>query len=309
MILTVTLNPAIDKVYLVEDYQLGEVHRPSRTIVSPGGKGLNVAKVAYALDQKVGATGFLGGASGEFLETKVREIGIESEFLKIDGETRTCVNVSDPKNGKSTEVLEAGPWIQEEVAEQFLKHFENLIPKYNVIALSGSLPQGLNQDYYKKLIKICKKYQKKVLLDTSGQAFMEGLKGIPYLVKPNIDEIKQCYPKTVRTVLEAKEAVLYFKEKNIGVPILSMGKEGCVAALENNVCHFSLAPVEVINTVGSGDSFIAGCAVGFDRGYSLEDSIKLAVACGTANTQFAETGHVTKELVEYYLKQIQVTIL
>lgn len=309
MILTVTLNPAIDKVYLVEDYELGEVHRPVRTIASPGGKGLNVAKVAYALEREVDATGFLGGSSGDFLEQRVMEIGIKSKFLKIGGETRTCVNVSDLKKGMSTEVLEAGPTISEEEQAKFLVHFETIIGNYNVITISGSLPQGVRKDYYRTLIEICHKQHKKVLLDTSGEAFIKGIEGVPYLVKPNATEIKSCYPKGISSLQDAKEALMQFKCTGIELPIISMGKDGCVAAIENQVYHFTIPSVDVVNTVGSGDSFIAGCAVGLDKGDCIEDMIKLAIACGTANTQFEETGHVTKELVQYYKKQVKVTLI
>lgn len=309
MILTVTMNPAIDKIYFVTNYTLGEVHRPNQVIASPGGKGLNVARVSHILGQNVGATGLLGGGNGTFIDKAVQALGMKSEFVSIAGETRICINVSDEVHGHSTEVLEAGPTISAEESETFLSAFEKMIQGYDIIALSGSLPKGLSAAYYKKLIEICHTYNKRVLLDSSGEAFATGLDAIPYLVKPNKDEIKQFYSEEVHTIADAVKAIHFFKEKGISLPIISMGKDGCLAGIEDKVFHFTLPPVTVINTVGSGDSFIAGCAVGLDRGYSLEDTVKLGCACGTANTQFAQTGFVTKELVETYFNQVQVTQL
>lgn len=307
MILTVTMNPAIDKIYFVTNYTLGEVHRPNQVIASPGGKGLNVARVSNILGQTVGATGLLGGANGIFIDKAVENLGMKSEFVGIEGETRICINVSDEVHGHSTEVLEPGPTISAKESETFLTAFEKIIQDYDIIALSGSLPKGLDSSYYKKLIEICHTYNKRVLLDSSGEAFANGLNAIPYLVKPNKDEIKQFYSEEVTTIQDAVQAIHFFREKGIHLPIISMGKDGCVAGIEGKVFHFTLPPVDVINTVGSGDSFIAGCAVGLDRGYSLEDTVKLGCACGTANTQFAQTGFVTKELVEEYFNQVQVT--
>ncbi|MGL6174333.1 MAG: 1-phosphofructokinase family hexose kinase [Cellulosilyticaceae bacterium] len=307
MILTVTMNPAIDKIYLVSNYTLGEVHRPNQVIASPGGKGLNVARVSNILGQTVGATGLLGGGNGTFIAKAVQELGIKSEFVSIEGETRICINVSDDKQGHSTEVLEPGPTISAVESDAFIATFSEIIKDYEVIALSGSLPKGLDSSYYQTLIEICHQQNKKVLLDSSGEAFSLGLKAIPYLVKPNKDEIKQFYSEEVNCIEDAVAAIRFFKAQGIELPIISMGKDGCVAGIENQVFHFTLPPVSVINTVGSGDSFIAGCAVGIDRGYNLQDIIKLGCACGTANTQFAQTGFVTSELVETYFNQVQVT--
>ncbi|QUI24946.1 1-phosphofructokinase [Vallitalea pronyensis] len=306
MILTITMNPAIDKIYMVDNYQLGEVHRPSQTIASPGGKGLNVARVAKLVGADVAASGLLGGANGDYIRTKVEALGIESRFVTINGDTRICINVSDPINQRSTEVLEAGPTISQDEAKTFLKAYEGMLQDVSVVTLSGSLPKGLPTDFYAKLIHIAKEQGKKVLLDTSSKAFTEGIQATPYMIKPNADEIKDVYHGDVATEEGLAQAIKCFKQMGIEVPIISRGKKGCIAGLEDGVYTFTNPSVDVVNTVGSGDSFVAGCAVGLSRGYSQIDMVKIGIACGTTNTLFSQTGYVEQALVDGYFKQVKV---
>ncbi len=306
MILTITMNPAIDKIYLVDNYQLGEVHRPSKMIASAGGKGLNVARVAKLLGEDVAATGLLGGANGDYIKNKVEELSIESRFVNINGDTRICINVSDPVNQRSTEVLEVGPTISEDEAKTFLKAYEDMVKDVKVVTLSGSLPKGLPSDFYTLLVNIANDQGKKVILDTSSAAFLEGIKALPYMVKPNAEEIKDIYHEDVTTQQGLIEAIKCFKQMGIEVPIISLGKEGCIAGLEDGIYRFTNPSVNVVNTVGSGDSFVAGCAVGISRGLSQVDMVKMGIACGTTNTLFSQTGYVEQEMVNQYFNQVEV---
>jgi 1-phosphofructokinase family hexose kinase len=306
MILAITMNPAIDKIYFVENYQLGEVHRPSDMIASAGGKGLNVARVAKLVGANVAASGLLGGANGSFIESKVKELKIESQFFRIAGETRICINVTDTESQQCTEVLEAGPTVSEKECVDYLVFYESLLDTVDVVTLSGSLPQGIPSDYYAKLIAIAKAHGKKVLLDSSGSAFAEGLKEKPYLIKPNTDEIKVFYNGDTTTLDGLVNAIRHFKAYGIELPIISRGKDGSLAGLSDGIYQMTIPPVTVINSVGSGDSFIAGCAVGLSQGLSEHDAIKLATACGTANTQFSGTGVVTQEKVDAYFEVVSI---
>lgn len=305
MILTITMNPAIDKIYMVDNYQLGEVHRPSKTIASAGGKGLNVARVAKLIGADVAATGLLGGSNGHYIKNKVEELGIESRFVNISGDTRICINVSDPVNQKSTEVLEAGPTISEAEAKKYLNAYGGMLNDVKVVTLSGSLPKGLPSNFYTLLIDIAKAQGKKVLLDTSSVAFLEGIKALPYMIKPNADEIKEIYHQDVSTEKGLIDAIKFFKQMGIEVPIISRGKEGCIAGLKDGVYTFTNPSVDVVNTVGSGDSFVAGCAVAISRDLSQIDMVKMGIACGTTNTLFSQTGYVEQELVDQFFNQVE----
>ncbi len=305
MILTVTANPTIDRVYVIEDFEIDKVHRSEKVSRSAGGKGINVARVCQILGRETAAMGFVGGYTGEFIKSEVEKQGIKNLFTEIQGETRTCVNISD-KSGKSGEILEAGPEVLVAEKEKFIAEFAENIKNYDIICVSGSMPRGLNTDFYKELVRIAKEQGKKIIVDTSGKALEEILSEKPYMVKPNNDELSALMNKEIKTDAEIKEALFFLLEKGIEVPFISLGKDGG-AALIDGVCYkFSSPDVEVVNAVGSGDSALAGVCAGLDMGYSITDSIKLGMASGTANTQFQQTGIVTKELVDEYFEKIIV---
>lgn len=306
MILAITMNPAIDKIYFVDNYQLGQVHRPTSTIASPGGKGLNVARVARLMGENVTASGPLGGGNGAFIRENIKSLGIVDGFSDISGETRICINVTDPIKGTFTEVLESGPVITEEEVSRYLKVFSHLVSHVDVVTISGSLPRGIQDNFYQILIEIANREGKKVLLDTSGTAFLKGLEAKPYIIKPNEDEIKSAYSGPIKTEEDLVQAVLYFKHMGIACPIISRGKAGALAGLKDGVYQVTHPVVKVVNTVGSGDSFIAGCAISISRGYSEVDMLMMGAACGTANTQYRQTGYVEKEKVEAFLREIKI---
>lgn len=307
MILAVTMNPSLDKIYFVKTFNIDKVHRPDEMIASAGGKGLNVARVAKLVGENVAASGFLGGGNGDFISKKSEELGLVDRFIHIDAETRICVNVTDLTNKTSTEILEAGPTIIDSQADMFLVEFTKMIEDVDVITLSGSLPKGLAVDFYAKLIKIAKGQNKKVLLDTSGAAFMEGVKAKPFLIKPNDDEIKVVYDGPVDTIDDLVEAIKYFKQDGIELPIISLGKDGSLAGLSDGIYKVTFPKIDIVNTVGSGDSFIAGCAVGLSRHMKETDILKFATACGSANTQYSQTGFVEQAKVDEYFEMASIS--
>ncbi|UUV20109.1 1-phosphofructokinase family hexose kinase (plasmid) [Fusobacteria bacterium ZRK30] len=306
MILTVTMNPAIDKIYTVENFQLGEVHRPTEMIASAGGKGLNVTRVAKLMGEDVAATGLLGGSNGLYIDKKVQELQVKSKFGQIDGETRICINVTDSVNQFCTEILEKGPTISNKEANDFITKFSELIKEASVITISGSLPKGLPTNFYSLLIEKAKKHNKKVLLDTSSEALLEGIKSKPYIIKPNGDEIRDIYNVDINSDEKLIEMINFFKNEGIELPIISRGKDGAIAGLSDGIYQVITPIVQTINTVGSGDSFIAGCAIGIERGLSEIDILKMGAACGTANTQYIQTGYVEPKVVTDYFNQIKV---
>lgn len=307
MILTVTMNPSLDKIYFVEDYKLGKVHRPTETIASPGGKGLNVARVAKLMGQEVAATGPLGGGVGDYIRQGVKALGIHPEFCPIQGESRTCINVSDIRHQRSTEVLEAGPKLSDQEVQAQSLIIESLLDHINVMTISGSLARGLPADYYKQLISLAKAKGVRTLLDSSGAAFVQGLKAKPYAIKPNEDEIHQVYDGPLTSMDDQVLAIKYFKSYGIELPIISMGSEGALAGLEDGIYKVSIPPITVVNTVGSGDAFMAGLAVGLEGGLPQADLLRMATACGTANTQYPQTGFVEPKIVAEYYDKVSVT--
>ena len=350
MILAINMNPAIDKVYAVDDYRVGKVFRPRAMTATAGGKGLNVARVAHLLGEQVTVTGMIGGSTGRRIEEEVRKAGLDSRFVPIGGESRICINVMDEKNSTSTEILEPGPVVTAQESEAFLVRYGELLEECDVVTASGSLPKGLPADFYAMLIRLAKKKGKKFILDTSGEFFRKGIMEKPYMIKPNMDELTGIGiqpagigikpvgigveptgtevhlpgngPRKTGNVTQkgktdnengemrmgdCMEAVRSFRAMGIGLPVVSLGKHGCIAALEDGVYHFTTPDVRVVNTVGSGDSFVAGCAVGLSRGLRPGEIIRLGMACGTANTQFFKTGWIEKDMVEKFLQTVGCT--
>ncbi len=304
MILAITLNPAIDKVYEIDDFTVGQVFRPKAMTSTAGGKGLNVARVARLLGEAVTVTGFIGGNNGRFILQKIQAEGIDNRFLEIGKETRICLAVMDRNHNTSTEILESGPFIEPSESGSFISLYEKLVSKAEIITASGSLPAGLPEDIYKTLVEIAKNHQKKFILDTSGQPLKSSIGSLPFMVKPNLDELEGLLGEKIPDITRQAIAVANLKKSGICLPCLSLGKDGCLVAMEDGVYKFSGPKVKVVNTVGSGDAFVAGCAVALQRGFGGIEVIKMAMACGIANTQFFETGMVSKELVEKFYKQI-----
>lgn len=305
MILTVTANPAIDRVYFVKDFVMGEVRRPEGMKCTAGGKGLNVARVARIMDSQVSAMGFVGGYNGEFIKSEIEKLGIKNEFTQIEGETRNCINISD-ENGLSGEILEKGPEVSRKEAEDFIKSFEENLEKCDIISVSGSLPRGLDSTFYANLVECAKKKGKRIIVDTSGQTLKDIIKTKPYMVKPNRDELSDYLGRSIESLSDVQDALKILKDEGIEVPLITLGKDGAMAYVDGKMYKFTTPCVAVKNTVGSGDSTIAGIVTGLDRGMSVVDSIRLGMASGTANTQFEETGLVSKELVEKYYNETKI---
>lgn len=307
MILAVTMNPAIDKVYAIDDFHVNGVFRPKAMTATAGGKGLNVARVARILGEQVMATGLIGGATGQFIHDQLQSMGIIDRFVPIKGETRICINIMDQKNAISTEILEPGPLVSEDEYKTFLERFDEMVTECDVVTASGSLPQGIPADFYRSLIAIAKEKGKKFILDTSGEYFKEGIKEGPFMVKPNHHELAQVMGYHLSSKEDYISALKTLKKSGVVFPVISMGDKGCVVALpDGKVYRFFSSPIRVVNSVGSGDAFVAGCAVMLSRAADPIDVIRMGMACGMANTQFFETGMVSAELVTKFLEYIQV---
>lgn len=309
MILTVTLNPAVDKVYEVESFAVGDVFRPKDMWATAGGKGLNVSRVATILGEKVRATGFLGGSNGAFIRNEIKKQGIEDAFVEISGETRICIAINDPIANTSTEILEPGPIITAQEQDKFLKRFRQLVKEADIVTISGSLPKGVDIDFYGKLIDISREFGKRVLLDTSGESLLKSLEFTPFMIKPNETELEAIADKKISTEQDILETAIKIHQMGIQLVCVTLGGNGCIAVTEEGAFRLNAPSIETVSTVGSGDSFLAGCAVALVQNQPIETVLKTAMACGMANTQFARTGYVSRELVDKFYKTVVINHL
>ena len=306
MILTVTLNAAIDKRYVVENLQTGSVNRVKECTYSAGGKGLNVSRVAAIAGEEVTATGFVGGHAGHYIVEALDGNNIKSDFVHISGESRSCINIYDETNHRQTEFLEPGVCITDANEEEMLKKYLSLIDACSVVAISGSVPKGMDGSLYKEMIQIAKEHHKPVILDTSGNLLEESLIAKPTMIKPNMDEIRMLTGKELNSQEDLIKAAVEIQKSGVEVVVISCGSDGSLVACEEGIYRAFVPKIDAVNTVGCGDSMIAGFAVGFSRGLSMAETIKLASAISAANAKRMETGFfMTKDMLEL-LPQIRV---
>ncbi|MCC0684970.1 1-phosphofructokinase [Clostridioides sp. ZZV14-6345] len=308
MITIITFNPAIDRMYRVNSINIGEVQRVVSTNATAGGKGLNVAKVCKILKENPLAMGFLGGFNGEFIKNELKKLDIQNKFTKIEQETRSCLNIIED-NKASTEFLEKGPIVEKSDLKRFENDIEEVLKNTKILVASGSYCENMSIDYYEKIGNVCRENDIKFILDTSGDALKVALKSQPYLIKPNIDEIRHLLGITIDSreeVILSGKKLLKMGAKNV---CISLGKDGMVYLSKDSVYDVKVPHVKCVNTVGSGDSTIAGFSVGISRGYKIENLLKFANACGISNALNMETGFVDLEEVEKYKDLVEVTKL
>lgn len=290
MITTVTLNASIDKAYhMTQKIQNGTVMRVANTRNSAGGKGLNVARVIQLCGADTKATGLVGGYNGRYLESLLDLDGIAHEFEYIAGETRSCINILDSEYG-STEYLEPGCEVTAEEEATFLEKFPEIIRESDVITISGSAPNGIRKDIYQKLIQIAKAQGKKVILDTSGELLEKGIQSLPTMVKPNQDEIEMLFHIKINSREDVVKYAKKIYERGIPYVVISLGGDGALLVCEKGIYQGKPPKIDVVNTVGCGDSMVGAFAVALERKMEPEEALKYAVATASANALSPNTG-------------------
>ena len=306
MILTVTLNAAIDKRYVVEEVRTGEVNRVKECVYTPGGKGLNVSKPAAIYGAEVTATGFVGGHAGHYIEDALEPFGIKSAFYHMEAESRSCINIWDEKNQLQTEFLEPGFTVTEADFERFLEHFQGLAADADVVTISGSVPKGLDGTAYQRMVKLVREAGKPVILDTSGKLLEQGIKAAPTMIKPNLDEIRMLTGKDCTDPEEIIEAAKVLHGRGIRIVTVSLGGDGAVVVSDEGAYRARVPRIHAVNTVGCGDSMTEGFALGLSEGLSIRDTLQKASAVSAAAAMREETGFFVKEDMERLLPQIEI---
>lgn len=305
MILTLTLNPAVDKTYTTGSLMLGQVNRMRTVINIAGGKGINVAKILRQYGYPVMSMGFLGGYTGKFIEGCLREINVESYFTEVKGETRSSINII-AEDGFVTEILEPGPTISTEELEELITDFKNKIKKADLVILSGSVAKGIPADIYNRLIRIAKEGGKRCILDASGEALLHGIEAVPYMIKPNQKELEYLVGHKLRDIGEIVQAAEKLRTLGIEHVLVSMGKKGLLSVTEKQVLFAKPPSVKAVNTVGCGDSVVASFAMSLMKDEDEFTAVKRAAAISTANAATLESGDISLELAEELLEKVQI---
>ncbi len=307
MILAVSLNPSVDIAYQISGFRTDAVNRTADIRKTPGGKGMNVARVLRDSGEDVTAAGLAGGDTGILFTSLLRKDRIRSAFYPVSGETRNCIAILH--DGSQTEILEAGPVISEKEYAGFLRFFRKTLPACRVVVFSGSLPQGLPEDTYARLISVCARHGLPAVLDCSGSALKAALtaKDLPAVIKPNLKELGDLLQKEI-TADEAqlKEALSSPLFDGVGWVVVSLGKDGCFARHGDTFYKATVPAVRTVSAVGSGDAAVAGIAAGLLRGLCDTDLLKHACTLGTLNAMEAATGCVDMRRYSDIFQKIEV---
>lgn len=275
MIYTVTLNPALDYDIYTNKIVLSELNDTDQVEFRAGGKGINVSIMLNNLDQRSIALGFIAGFTGEYILKNLNSQNIMSDFITIPGITR--INVKIKASDVETEIAGISPNIDEIYFNELMKKISKL-SENDILVLSGSVPKSFKKDIY---FKISKKTNAKVILDTRGDILLQNIyKNL--LIKPNILELEQAFNKKLENIDDVYNVCKTFFEKGVKNVLVSMGSKGAMLVKKNTVIKANVPKGHMINTIGAGDSTVAGFIKGYEKGLSDEEILKLAVACGSA---------------------------
>lgn len=287
MIITVTLNAAIDKSLSVPNFRLGRRHRTVEQRTMAGGKGVNIARALKALGQPVIATGMAGGATGTHIVEQLTEEAILNDFVRIRDESRTNTSVLDPTNGEQTEINERGPMVSEQEVELFRDKLLYLARGAAIVVLAGSLPRGVDAELYATLIRELQKAGVTTVIDTDGEPLHHAVRAEPDVVSPNVLEAEELVGHEFTDEEERLLAVREIAELGPREAILTMA-DGCVAQVlvGGKPClrRVRIEPREPIARRGSGDAFLAGYVAARYEGRSPDQCLRFAVACGAEST-------------------------
>jgi tagatose 6-phosphate kinase len=309
MILTVTLNTAIDRTVAVPNFRLGRRHRAVETRTVAGGKGVNVARALSLLGQPVIATGFVGGPTGTRVLEQLRNEAVLTDFTRIAGETRINLALIDPTSGEQSEIAERGPAVSPEEVLSFVERLDYLARGAKICVLSGSLPPGASEDLYARLVKDLRQRGLLVVLDSEGEAMVEGLRAGASIVTPNEREAEELVGQEFHDPGDLAHGLSELVRLGAGEAAITR-PDGCVAVVgegsERRYLEVRTEPLEPVSTVGSGDAFVAGYVAGRYEGRPVEDCLAYGVACGAESTQHFGAGTVDRNQVERLLGEVHV---
>lgn len=302
MIYTVTLNPAIDYVIMLDNLKTGNVNRISSENVYPGGKGINVSGILKELGYESCALGFISGFSGAFIKDSLDKKGLDTDFIDLEnGFSRINVKI---KSDEETEINGQGPHISDEKLNQLYEKIDKL-NEGDILILSGSIPKTLDERLYENIMKKIEGKHVKVVVDATKDLLLNVLKYKPFLIKPNNHELEEIFNVKLKSNEDVALYARKLKEMGAKNVLVSMGKDGAILVNEENRVFISNIPKgEVINSVGAGDSMVAGFVSGYISTNSYEEALKLGASCGSATAFSSDLAN--REFIERFLSEIKV---
>ncbi|MER5503833.1 1-phosphofructokinase family hexose kinase [Streptomyces sp. NPDC002766] len=303
MILTVTLNTALDITYRVRGLRPHASHRVSEVTERPGGKGLNVARVLAALGHEVTVTGFTGGATGRSVQEQLTGTpGVVDALVPVGGPTRRTIAVVDERTGDTTQLNEPGPTVTPAEWAAFQEVYEDLLPSMSAVALCGSLPPGVPVGAYAGLVRTARAAGVPVLLDTSGEPLRRGVAARPDLIKPNADELAELTGSH-----EPLRATQDARRRGARAVVTSLGRDGLLAVTPEGRWR-AVPPTHIHgNPTGAGDSAVAGLLSGLVQSLPWPDRLARAVALSAATVLAHTAGEFDHDTYEELRGRVTVT--
>lgn len=308
--LTITLNPALDTTTWVPGIALGRTNRARRVRHAAAGKGVNVARVLHTLGHDVLATGFLGGATGASIQAALDVETVPSRFVELAyGESRRCQTIIDDASGTITEVLEPGPYVTEDDRAALLRELRQLAPGCDAAVLAGSVSDGISPEFLGELMHLLRSNVRRLFVDAGGDTLKTLLDFMPDVIKPNEHEMASLMGREATV----DEQIAFIRQRLIGhlMPVdgqvlLTLGKHGAVLVSRDSVLVAAAPALRPINTVGCGDSLLAGYISSWLAGHDDGAALRHAVACGSAAALCEVAGEVALEDRDRFMQLVSI---
>lgn len=296
-VLTVTLNPSLDKTFNLDTFYKGKVNRTDNLRIDAGGKGINVSRALTNFKTANLAMSIIGGESGHHLKKLLLAEGVECDFLEVSGETRTNYKIFDRETGDTTDINEAGITMTDDIMNSFVDKYKKNLLSADYVVLAGSIPPKTDETIYKTLAEEAAKQNVKVILDAEGSKLSEGIKAMPFAIKPNIHEFEDLCGKKMKNRADILNGIKEVHERGVELVVVSMGGDGAIFMQGNIAYKTRPLAMDRKSTVGCGDSVVAGICYCLINNFDLKKTAMICAAAGSVTASKDGTNMCTKEEV------------
>ncbi len=306
MVITVTLNPAVDQTLQISDFQIDQVNRVEHKRLDVGGKGINVSKSLKEMGVASVATGALGGSSGQWIAQQLDLMAMEHDFIYQSQPTRTNTKIVDLKKGTYTDINEKGEPLDSQMLAALEQKILKAIGKNDLVVIAGKLPPNTDVKIYQKWIELIKRKEAQVFFDSDGEEFSLGVEAAPTLIKPNQDELERLVGKKLNNFEQIIAGAKNLIQRGIGKVVVSLGEKGALFIDREKVFLGHGLKVQVESTVGAGDAMMAALAYGQVKGLTLAQTAQMAIATSSATIMEKGTQSAKMEAIEKMLPLVKV---
>jgi 1-phosphofructokinase family hexose kinase len=306
MIVTVTLNTAIDRTFIIDQFAWNKTIHSSQSVVGMGGKGTDASWILGELGYDNTALGFAAGDVGKQIDRMLRARGSRTDFVWVKGESRTNVIVVSEQGHKQSTLVSGGLEISDHNVAMFKNKFMEAVTNAGCVVIGGSIPIGLEPSIYTEIVRAARALKVPVIFDSSGPSLQAGLEGKPDFAKPNIDEIAQLSGERIKSIRSAFSEAKRLQEKYGTSFIITLGELGALAVLHHRAYRIPPLKIKVVSTAGAGDGVLAGLAAAISQGKPVEEGLQLGFAIASAVCLTPATADFNRQDVEMLLPRIQL---